>query len=203
MKQFSKKWVRKGELSNEWASFIVNPDAQPGKNSTLYKRHKPNIPVRLLTTRCNAAIENLVIFVEKHCAKLTENIPTKINDPYHLTDIFETRNPKGIPDNAILVTFDIVNMFPSIDNNRGVAAVKSALDSRTSLSPSIECIIEALEICLTNNNSSFVGQKLIQTNGTTMGAANSCSYSDLAIQPIDKAVIDTQRTIFLEIFWTV
>ena len=101
------------------------------------------------------------------------------------------------------MTFDIVNMFSNIDNNRAVAAVKSAIDSRTSLSPSTEYIIEALEICLTNNNSSFAGQKLMQTNGTAMGAANSCSYSDLAIQPIDNAVIDTQRTIFLEIFWTV
>ena len=152
VKQFSKKCVRKGELSKEWASFIVNPNAQPGKNSTLYKTHKPNIRVRLLTTRCNTSIENLAIFVVKHCAKLTENMPTKINDSYHLIDIFETLNASGIPDNAILVSFDIVNMFPSIDNNRGVAAVKNALDSQTNLSPSTECTIEALEICLTNNN---------------------------------------------------
>ena len=105
-----------------------NPNA-PGKNSTLYKTHKPNIPVRLLTTGCYTAIENLAIFVEKYCAKLTENIPTKINDSYYLIDIFEALNAKGIPDNANLVSFDIVNMFPSIDNNRSVAAVKSALDT--------------------------------------------------------------------------
>ena len=72
-------------------------------------------------------------------------------------------------------------MFPSIDNNRGVAAVKRALDTRTNLSPSKECIIEALEICLINSHSTFAGQNLIQTNGTAMGAANSRSYSDLAI----------------------
>ena len=119
----------------------------------------------------------------------------------HLIHIFETLNAKGIPDNAILVSFDKVNMFPSIDNNRDVAAVKSALDSRTNLSPSTECIIEALEICLINNNSTFTGQKVTQTNGTAMGVANSCSYSDLAIQPIDNAVIDVQRTIFQEIFY--
>ena len=133
--------------------------------------------------------------------KINENIPTKINDSYHLIDIFETLNAKGIPDNAILVSFDIVNVFPSIDNNKSAAAVKSALDSRTNLSPSTECIIEALEICLTNNNSTFAGQNLIQTNGTAMGAANSCSYSDLAIQPIDNAAIDAQKTIFQEIFF--
>ena len=30
---------------------------------------------------------------------------------------------------------DIASMFPSNDNNRGAAAVKSALDSKTNLSP--------------------------------------------------------------------
>ena len=92
-------------------------------------------------------------------------------------------------------------MFPSIDSNTRAVAVKSALDSRTNLSPSTECIIEVLEICLANNNSTFAGQNIIQTNGTAMGAANSCSYSDLAIQRIDNAVIDAQRTIFQEIFY--
>ena len=48
---------KEGELSKEWASFIVNPYAKPEKNSTLYKMHKPNIQARLLTTGCNTAIE--------------------------------------------------------------------------------------------------------------------------------------------------
>ena len=98
--------MRKHELPKEWRSFIVNPNAQPGKNSTLLKTYKRNILVRFLRTGCNTTIANLAIFVEKHYVKLTEIIPTKI-------------------------LFDIVNIFPSIDNNRGVAAVKSALDSRT------------------------------------------------------------------------
>ena len=111
MKQFTKKWEGKGELSKEWASFIVNPNVRPGKKSTFYKTNKPIIHVRLLTTGCNTAIENLAIFVDIHCAKLNETIPTKINDLCHLTDTFETLNADGIPDNAILVPFDIVNMF--------------------------------------------------------------------------------------------
>ena len=53
---------------------------------------KPNIPVRLLLTGYNAAIENLAISVEKYCAKFIESRKTKMNDWYHLTDIFETLN---------------------------------------------------------------------------------------------------------------
>ena len=95
--------------------------------------------VKLLNTN---AIENLVILVEKHCTKLNENIPIKINNSYYLTDIFETLNAKGILDNAILVSFNISNMFHSIEYNRGVAPAKNTLDSQANLSPFTEYIIE-------------------------------------------------------------
>ena len=69
------------------------------------------------------------------------------------------------------------------------------------LSLSTECIVEALEICITNNNSGFVGQNLIQTNGTATGLTNSCSYSYLAIPPMDNAANDAEKIIFQEIFY--
>ena len=46
-------------VTKKWKFFIVNPNAQTGKNSTLYKTHKPNIIVKLLTTECNMTIEDL------------------------------------------------------------------------------------------------------------------------------------------------
>ena len=82
MKQFSKEWVKKAELSKEWASFIINPNARPGKNSTLYRTHRSYIPARLLTARRNTVTANLTLYFEKHCAKLTENIPSKTNGLY-------------------------------------------------------------------------------------------------------------------------
>ena len=116
------------------------------------------------------------IFSHKQCAKLTESIPTKISYSYHLIDIFDTLNVTGITVNTMLVSFDIVKVFPSIEQKRGVAAMKTALDSTNNLSPSTESILKALEICLANNNSVLAGQNLIKTNGTAMGAACSCSY---------------------------
>lgn len=62
-----------------------------------------------------------------------------------------------------------------------------------------ECIIKALELCLTNNNSIFAGQNLIQTNGEWIGEANFWSFSELAVQPMDYAVIIAQRKKIQEI----
>ena len=83
------KWISRNEISKEWAKYIVNEDTVTGKNSALYKTHKPNNPVRLSTTGCNTAIENLSRFIEVVCAPLTNNIETRIRDTSHLLDIIE------------------------------------------------------------------------------------------------------------------
>ena len=98
-----------------------------------------------------------------------------------------------IPDNTILVSFGIVNMYPSIDNDRGIAAVKNVLVTRANKPPSTHCIIEGLEICFKCNNSRFGSQNLLQLNGTAIGAPNSCFYADLAVFNIDKNVLQAKR----------
>ena len=72
--EWANKWFRKGEISKDWRNYIINEDAQPGKNSTLYKTHKQGNPVQLLTTGCNTPIENLSRFRENVCAPLTKNM---------------------------------------------------------------------------------------------------------------------------------
>ena len=183
VKDWTTKWISRNEISQEWAKYIVNVNAVPGKNKTLYKTHKPNNPVCLLTTGCNTAIENVSCFIEVVCAPLTNNIETRIRDTSHLLDevIIDELKSERIPDNTILVSFDIINMYPSIDNDRGIAAVRNALQTRAYKSPSTNCIIEGLEICLKCSNSRFGSQNLLQLNGTATGAPNSCSYADLAV----------------------
>ena len=112
----------------------------------------------------------------------------KIRGTSHLLDIFDPVNGKGIPDETILVSFDTVNMFLSIDNVKGMDVVRLALYTRDSNKPSTECVLEGLEICLYNNNSIFDKNHLLQTNETATGAPNCCSYSDIAINRIDQLI---------------
>ena len=53
----------------------------------------------------------------------------------------------------------------------------------------VECIVEALEICLRKNRSTYYGQFWLQENGTAMGPKNSCSYADIIAENIDKKAL--------------
>ena len=122
VKKWAEKWHKNGSITKEWKNYVINENAKPGVNLTLYKTHKPNNPVRLLTSGCNTAIEKLARYIEVICAPLTENMRSRIMNTAHLLSIIDDLNDKGIPDNTILVSFDVVNMFPSIDNINGIEA---------------------------------------------------------------------------------
>ena len=77
-------------------------------------------------------------------------------------------------------------MFPSIDNNMGIAFVRKYLDERESKDIPTDCVIEALKLCLSCNNSVFNNTNYLQTDGTAEGHHMSCSYADIAIAYYDK-----------------
>ena len=72
-------------------------------------------------------------------------------------------------------------MFPNIDNKSGLPSVKEALTNSNFDVDSTQCIVDALEICLTCNNSKFNHQHFLQTDGTAQGPHMSCSYADIAM----------------------
>ena len=116
-----------------------------------------------------------------------------------MLDIIDELNENGIPENAVLISLDIENMFPSIDNTRGMESIRQRLEQEQDFPLPTDLIMEALEIILTCNSSKFNGKCYIQKNGTATGAKNSCSYSDLALEPIDEEIFKLKRTIFKEI----
>ena len=58
------KRVHKGEITQPLSDYIINSDAKPGKNYGLIKTHKPNNPIRLITSGNGTAVENLSLFTE-------------------------------------------------------------------------------------------------------------------------------------------
>ena len=115
----------------------------------LVKTHKVNNPVRVITSSCNTAIENLSTYIEYILYELSESMPSRIKDVNSLLDIIDNINDVFLPTNTILVSFDIVNMCPNMDNKSGLDAEKSLLLKRTTNTTPVECILESLGLCLT------------------------------------------------------
>ena len=139
----------------------------------------------MITSGCGTAVEFLSIFVENYLYKEVDKIDCRIKDTPDMINIIDNINSRNIiTKHSVLASFDVVNMFLSIDNVLGLEAVSEILHNRESDFPT-ECILEALKLCLECHNSVFNNYFYFQVDGTAMGPYMSCSYSDIAMYYFD------------------
>lgn len=69
------KWLGKGEISPEVAKWVLNKEARPGVAFGNIKKHKTSNPLRLVTSCCGMAIENLSAFTEFYVQPLARKLP--------------------------------------------------------------------------------------------------------------------------------
>ncbi|KAL5264361.1 hypothetical protein ACHWQZ_G005455 [Mnemiopsis leidyi] len=98
------------------------------------------------------------------------------------------------------VTFDVVNMFPSISKEIGLPACRDHLEKRQVKLFSTDCVMEALEITLDNNLTVFNGNMYVQVSGTAMGPNNACQYADTALSPLDREIYNCQDIVKPEFY---
>ena len=148
----------------------------------LIKTHKESNPVRVITSGCSTAIEYLTIFVEKYLYKEVNKIDFRVKDTPDMLNIIDKINDSNIlTDDSVLVSFDIVNMFPSINNVFGLEAVSEILENSETDFPPADCILEAIKLYMECNNSVYKDKFYLQVDGTAMGPHMSCWYSDIAM----------------------
>ena len=132
VKDWSSKWRREGQITDEIADWVTNTRPRPGTAFGNVKSHKVGNPLRLITSCCGTAIEKLSALTEYYLKSLAESLPSFIKDTTHLINKIDEINQLGpFPTGTLLVSWDVVAMFPNIDNELGVTAVKNALDARS------------------------------------------------------------------------
>ena len=185
VKTWIEKWYNNKSISEKWKKFIAVKDSTPGKMYGNVKTHKIGNPTRVITSGCNTAIENHSIFVENVLYDIASELPSRIKDTNHMMDIIDNLNSLDLLLNSILVSFGIISMFPNIDNNLELSSVKKYLDLYSENIPT-NYLLEALELCLTCNNSIFNNENYLQIDGTAQEPHMLCSYADIAMADVDK-----------------
>ena len=147
-------WIKKGEIAEPLLDCILNSEARPGTSYGLIKIHKPGNPIRLITSGIGTAVENLSAFIEYFLYPCVRKEPQILLDTTALSNKIEGINHKfaPFPEGTLLAS--------------GISACKRALDKRTTLIPSTECLMGPIKITLDCNNSSFNNKHDHQKRGT-------------------------------------
>ena len=158
----------------------------------LPKTHKPleswTIPNKMppgrpIVSDCNSISKNIAGFIDYHLKCYANQHPSYIKNTYDFID--KIRNV-SIPENSLLITLDVESMYTNIDHNKGILAVKEALNNFY-LS---DYITELLELSLKNNDFLFNNEWFLQISGTAMGVDYAPHYADIYMAKFEKDALE-------------
>ena len=106
-------------------------------------------------------------------------IPSSIKD----TDDFirRIRNITDLPSDVLLVTLDVMSLYPSIPHDFGLCALKNVLLDRNLPAIVVNGIHSMTEIVLKKNVFEFNSECFLQLSGTAIGTKMAPAYANIVM----------------------
>ena len=105
--------------------------------------------------------EKVSEFLHYQVKPVMQNGKSYIRDSRHFLE--RIKNINTIPENAMLVTADVVDLYPSIPHEAGLGALKRALENRSVKKISTENLIKMAEFVLKNKVFQQISRTAIST----------------------------------------
>ena len=140
--QALQKMKMKEEISDKNIEFFMINNPRLARFYLLPKIHKRlyEVPGRPVVSHVGFHTERISSFIDYHLQPLAQNVKSYIKDTNDF--LSKLKNIRKLPDDAIMVTIDVVGLYPSIPHEEGLEAMKKALEKRTDKKVSTESLCE-------------------------------------------------------------
>jgi hypothetical protein len=170
-----------GEIDERVRNYLIEPTSKAARLYFLPKIHKGTLPPpgRPVVSGNGCPTEKISSFVDHFLNPTTKLIDSHVKDTTHFLQL--TSKLGTIPEGALLVTLDVVGLYPNIPTVQGITAAKQALDrSRpgANVKPSNRILIKLLHLVLRRNNFVFNGQHYLQLRGTAIGTKLAVGFAN-------------------------
>ena len=159
-------------IDTDIRSWLVNPNAKPGKLKVLLKTHKQGLPVREVFSVCSQPVENLSALLQHSYLGPIVNsgvLKWRLKDTTHLVQFLHEVNDfikeQKISSKLSMCSVDIKNMFPSIYKDLALPAINKQLVQKGHSEGEIEAVIEALKIVRDGTRVFWNGSIVKQLDG--------------------------------------
>lgn len=149
-------------------------------------RSEIQIPGRPIISQSGAATERIAEYVDYFLLPVVQRQQLYVKDTKHFIKKIEERQ---IPQNAILVSYDVSSMYTNMYLNELKEAVNKAYKQMRQEDYEIEIppkndLLALLDIILNNNEFEFNGKYFVQKTGVPMGCKSSPEICDIRISEI-------------------
>ena len=135
----------------------------------------------------DVCIWQLKAFVDHHLKPLVAAVPYDVTDTNDFLKKF--RDIITLPSGAIMVTIDVVGLYPHIPHDKGLQTIREALNNRENPEIPTETIVDLAELVLRNNNFEFNENHYLQTLGTAIGTKMAPSYANLFMDRLERRLL--------------
>ena len=98
-----------------------------------------------------------------------------------------------IPKDSILITADVVGLYPSIPHEARLKVLENALNSSINKKVSTEDLVKMAKFVLKNNYFEFNGKVKQQISGTAIGTKFTPPYACIFMDEVETSFIETQE----------
>ena len=160
------------------------------KTYLLPKIHKRlnDVPGRSVISNCGTPTEKLSEFLDHQLQPIIKADKSNIKDTGEFLEKLE--NLGNILSNAILVTADVVGLYPIIHHYAGLQALFEKLEERTDKKIPSTDLFEMTEFILKNNFFEFETKIIQQISGTAIATMFVPSYAYLFMDRIENDILD-------------
>ena len=157
-----------------------------GKMYLLPKIHKrlSDVPGRPVISNCGMPTEKVSEFLDYQLKPVMQNGKSYIRDSGHFLE--RIKNINTLPENAMIVTADVVGLYPSIPHEAGLSALKKVLENRSVKKIPTENLIKMAEFVLKNNIFEFNNKVFQQISGTAIGTKFAPPYARICMDRVEQ-----------------
>ena len=175
----------KNFLTPKQFDFLKPPeDPRPRVFYMLPKIHKPlekwaapnQPPGRPIVSDCSSETYEIASYIEHFLAPLANKHDSYVRDTDHF---LAKKSGVKLTKHSIIAVADVESLYPNIDHESGLAAVREAFAANPNPSRPDEEILKLLEIGLRKNDFNFNGETFLQKSGTSMGRRWAVSYANI------------------------
>ena len=186
---------RKGVISErelKYFTFEYKKATNLGKLYLLPKIRKclKNIPGRPVISNCGTLTEKVSEFLDHHLKTVYQNGWSYIKDSGDF--LKKIRDVGNIPENAILVTADVVGLYPNIPHNAGLKALTNMCEAREHKAVSTDDLVKMARFVLENNYFEFNGDVKKQISGTAISTKFALAYVFIFTDELETKFLQSQ-----------
>ena len=183
---------KRGDISDSTLDYFLVNNPKLGRFYLLPKIHKRlhDIPGRPVISHSSYYTENISSFIEYHLKPLAQKVKSYIKDTNDF--LRKLSNLPSLSEDVILCTIDAVGLYPNIQHEGGLAAIKEDLDKRDDKSISTETLMELAECVLKNNIFEHNEDLYKQLRGTAIGTKMTPPYAVLFMGKLEEEFLEAQ-----------